>query len=535
MPAGRLSVILGARSWAWAIAAGLFGAVLLVLLTRSVIGHPVHYDELLHILAARGLLQSGVPVIADGLYERGELYTRAVAWSFRQFGESPVSARLPALGAGAVLVFLVGAWIVRRSGLLAGAAAAVLLCVVPLTIDVSVFARFYTVHAVVTTLMFISAYEAMRRDSTIVTRALAGVTSVALVPVAWHFQDTTIIVVGSVAVAVAALAIVDYWTKVRALLRQRPLLLIGGVTATLFVGLAAIAYSGLLEQLGKYALWSEHSAGRFQYYMVGFRKDIPLLWPLLPIASVAALARPNHRRLAVFCIAAVLAALAVHSVAAQKTMRYVYYLVPLMCVLWSIALANVMPHQEITGSAAGQSSWWRTSWLAWIILGATFVLSQEGSQTLNLLAGRVANMERLPFAGEPDWTPLVAELVPRAAEADRLVTSNSVKAIYYLGRYDFELNATIVPETESGTEFGRDSRTGGQAIGSADSIRQVLSLPGRTLVVIESSKIGRSSGVSISAFSVIESHCSELALPARAGARAWWCVTPSLRDNMATD
>jgi hypothetical protein len=115
-----------------------------------------------------------------------------------------------------------------------------------------------------------------------------------------------------------------------------------------------------------------------------------------------------------------------------------------------------------------------------------------------------------------------------------VVTSNSVKAIYYLGRYDFELNATIVPETESGTEFGRDGRTGGQAIGTADSIRQVLSLPGRTLVVIESSKIGRASGVNKEAFAVVESHCSELAIAPHEGVRAWWCVTPSsLHDGVA--
>ena len=99
-----------------------------------------------------------------------------------------------------------------------------------------------------------------------------------------------------------------------------------------------------------------------------------------------------------------------------------------------------------------------------------------------------------------------------------------MKALYYLGRYDYELNATIVPETETRAEFGRDRRTGRQAIGTADSIRKVLTRPGETLVVIETSKIGRSSGVNEQAYEVIQSHCEELALPGDDRVRAWWCA-----------
>lgn len=518
------------RSWGWALMVGILGAALLVLMARAVIGHPVHYDELLHILSARGLIQSGAPVIADGVYSRSELYTRAVAWSFRQFGESAVSARLPALAAGSLLVFIVGVWMVRRVGVLAGTAASLFLCLIPATVDVAVFARFYTVHAVATTLVFITAYETMRPDRTVPARLLSGFASLVLVPLAWHFQDTTMIAVGAVAASVAALAIMDHWAHVRALFRMRPLLIVISLSSAAVIGLGAVAYLGLLEELGRSALWAEHSAGRFQFYVVEFRKDLPLLWPLLPAATVLAVVQPTHRRLAVFCAVAVGSALIVHSVAAQKTMRYVYYLAPLMCVLWAIALTNLVSAMTAGGTAAEASRFFRASWLVWIAVGAAFVLSQEGSRAINLAAGRVANMERLPFAGEPDWTPLLADLAPRVSAADRVVTSNSVKAIYYLGRYDFELNATIVPETETGAEFGRDPRTGRPAIGTAESIRQVLARPGSTLVVIESSKIGRASGVNSDAFRVIASRCEELELPPGSGVRAWRCETPAVAE-----
>jgi len=516
-------VIPGARSWAWAIAVGLSGAVLLVLLSRSVIGHPVHYDELLHMLAARGLLQTGVPVIADGLYERAELYTRAVAWSFREFGESPVSARLPALGAGAVLVFVVGAWVVRHAGLLAGLTAAILLCLVPTTVGVAVFARFYTMHAVVMTLVFISAYEALQPGRHVGVRAVLALAVVALIALGWHFQETTIIAAGAVVVAVVAVLVMDHWAQVRGLIARRPMLTLGSLAFGVLIAIFAVWYLGLLQQLGSTALWAAGNATRYQYYLVEFRNDLPLLWPLLPVAAAIAVLNPAHRRLALFCAVAIAAALVVHSVAAQKTMRYAYYLVPLMCVLWAIALSTIAMEVPDRGAAVGRGTTARATWFVLALVAVSFVLSQEGARALNVLLGRTSNLANRPFADEPDWTPIVAELAPRAHEADRVVTSNSMKALYYLGRYDYELNATIVPETESRSDFGLDARTGRQAIGAPESVRQVLDQPGTTMVVIETSKIGRASGVTTEALAVIESSCRELRLPANAAVRGWWC------------
>ena len=99
-----------------AIWAGIPGAVLIWLLAAAVIDHPVHYDELLHLLAARGLLGTGEPVIASGLYERAEVFTRMVSWSLSAFGSDPVSARIPAVFWAGVLVWLTGAWVAARAG-----------------------------------------------------------------------------------------------------------------------------------------------------------------------------------------------------------------------------------------------------------------------------------------------------------------------------------------------------------------------------------------------------------------------------------
>ena len=73
--------------------------------------------------------------------------------------------------------------------------------------------------------------------------------------------------------------------------------------------------------------------------------------------------------------------------------------------------------------------------------------------------------------------------------------SAGVKGLYFLGRYDYEVNASVVQETETGQEFGRDPRTGRQAISSADSVARVVAEPGRSLVIVEEQKLGRNGGV----------------------------------------
>jgi len=143
---------------------------------------------------------------------------------------------------------------------------------------------------------------------------------------------------------------------------------------------------------------------------------------------------------------------------------------------------------------------------------------------LNLAAGRLAAISDLPYRNEPDWAPAQSLLSAHAGAADRIVTSNSMKAMYYLGRYDIELNATIVPETEERAEFGRDRRTGSRVISRPESISQVLAQPGTTLVVLEEPKIGSASGVPLESFGVVEANCSELELPTGTRLRAWWCA-----------
>src|SRR5690349_11806532 len=90
--------LLGAVGWP----AALFLLALLIAAVR--IGHQPEFDELYHVLAARGWLETGRFAIAEGEYNRTSLFTLLIAGLFRLFGESIVVARVPSVLAYAVLV-----------------------------------------------------------------------------------------------------------------------------------------------------------------------------------------------------------------------------------------------------------------------------------------------------------------------------------------------------------------------------------------------------------------------------------------------
>jgi hypothetical protein len=504
------------RSTAAGLFAGLLVCGLLVAMIWKVLDHQPLYDELLHVFAARGLRDHGVAAIGDGLYERASWFTWMVVIAFRYLGDSLVAARIPSLLAAAALLFITTVWVTRRVNLLAGAAAGVFLLLLPATVDLAVFARFYTVHALLVVGMAIAAYEAAGVSLTVARRIALGVLAGVLCLLALQFQVTTLIGFGAVLLGVAAVLLLDHWHAALGFARRYPVAIGGGAVVAFSAGLAALSFLGIFDSLSTAPLWADYAVDRPQYYVIELARDAPLLWPLFPAAVVAAFT--VQRRLTMFCVVAFIAAFGVHSAAAAKTMRYIYYALPFMCVILGTGLSGLYALLQSTRAVPRVSG---TPALATLgVLAFVLAFSQEGQRAARLVAGRVSSSN---FDGETDWISAVPMLEPFIASADRVVTSNSMKALYYFGRYDYELNASIVLETATGEEFGRDERTGGQAIGTAESTRKVLDMPGRALVVLEEEKLDLSSGVPTAAVETIAARCASVTVPPEAGIRAWTC------------
>jgi len=516
------------RSPLAAVAAALLGAIVLFLVTRTILTHSPLYDEMLHVTAAQGLLATGKPVIADGEYRRARLYTQLVASSFKSNGVSLEAARLPARISAILLVALLGAWIASRAGLFAGASAAVLLASVPSTFQLAVFARFYTLHALLVLCAAIAAYEATAVARPHAIRVVLGLMTLACMAVAMHLQPTTVVAFGAMVLGIATVLLYDHSDAfVRFFRAHRPLLLGGGAVA-LAAGALLFWKLDLLSMAGEVPLWAEGQATRVQFYIVLFSSEMPLFWPtFLAAALLAVVVQP---RLAAFCTVFFLSALAVHSIAAAKAARYAYYVLPFMFAVHGIAVSALIQHVMAGARARFPSLPWLAPAIGTALLFFIILSSQELQRAARLATNRAIPGDVTMFLEAPNWDLALPSLREFVAKADTKIVSSGVKGVYYLGGYDYELNASVVRESESGEEFGKDLRTGRKVISTPESLGKVLDQAQTALVVIERTKLAVSSGVPGATVTLLADRCEEIPLPAGSALAAWQCQkqpTPS--------
>lgn len=497
-------------------------ALLLFVLTRSLMGHPPEYDELLHVLSARGVIATGQPVIDSGIYPRAEWFTRVVAFFISDTSDELVSGRWPALIAGMALVALIGGWVGRKAGWLAGIAAAAILILAPITIHQSVMVRFYTLHTLLVTGLFIMLYEAFLPKVALWIRALALVAAFALAQAAFHFHDLTLIALGAGILAVVSVLVLDqqarYWPWVCA-----HKLVTTVLVATMGIGaLYAMVTLGIIDQLrGTPPAWSEDRATYYGFYFGAFGFHMPFVWPLFPLLAISALI--GQKRLALFALVIVVVGLAANSIASQKAMRYVFYLFPMICVLWGIGFAHVI---AFFVRALQQRTSLNTAWACVLVLaafGLSVANTHEFKRGLKLVLQKGELDEALPVLVEPDWVKSRPALTQFVEAGDTLVVNSGVKGIYAFGRYDYELNRNVVAETDTRDEFGLDRRTGRQVIGSVESVASVIAGADHVLFVLEKRMLNVSSTVNAEVVQLLESTCSSIELPSATRLAAWRC------------
>ena len=81
-------------------------------------------------------------------------------------------------------------------------------------------------------------------------------------------------------------------------------------------------------------------AANVRYYHQTLDKELGLLWSLFPIAAVVAVV--SRGRAMLFAAVFVATTLALHSLAAQKDERYVFYILPFIAVLLGVGLTTAI-------------------------------------------------------------------------------------------------------------------------------------------------------------------------------------------------
>ncbi len=179
--------------------------------------------------------------------------------------------------------------------------------------------------------------------------------------------------------------------------------------------LSAFTLSGIADALREVPLWASWAANRPQYYLIMIARDAPLLWPLFPVAALAAFFA--NRRLTVFCVVAFAVALAVHSAAASKQLRYVYYALPFLCVIWGCALSGLysfVTRAELRSRRFGNGT---AAPFALFLAAVVLALSQEGQQRR---AARARSPRDRPDGESTTAKPIGARQSPSCSRSCRL-------------------------------------------------------------------------------------------------------------------
>jgi hypothetical protein len=484
-------------------------------------------DEFYHILAARSWLEDGSLHINEGgrEYGRAALFTYIVAGFIALFGDSLEVARLPAVLFGALWVTAVFAWTWWAAGRLAAWIAGGWFALDAGAIVLSQFARFYTLHGL---LFFLGVAAVYVLVATRPERRIAvplGLSAIALLAFADYFQVTTRIGIFALAIWLLLAAVPLMLTVVR----RTPM--VGAVGAAAIVLAAAVAFLIFHEQIAYHwhrfnsaATWaSVHAADPFYYYM--WFNRYATFWALLPVAVVVGLVlRPS---LTSFCVVMFGVPFVLHSFAAFKSERYLFYAIPFFFILWAVVLAQALPwlHGRVSelvlraGAALGGDADRRRAHgavqhavTAIILVAVLGFLGYNNPGFIMSFRTLVPKETGRPYA-QANWersAPLLREL---ADEADVVLTTAYTKTLYYIGDFDIGLGRDIVEDSYPGGEFGPERVTARPSISTEASLEIILNCYWSGLVIVDWGHLNNEFVVNPAVSRYLDLHMERLEIP----------------------
>jgi hypothetical protein len=483
-------------------------------------------DEMNHVLAARALLERGtLEMVPDAVpYARAYMYTYLISGMFLILGDSLLVARLPAVFFGALLVTLVFVWVRSEAGRVGAWFAALLLAFSPQWLELSQWARFYTLHALLFfggCLLFYYAFGARRFTPR--TRVVLVVAAVISLLGAKHLQGITL--VGGTGLGLWVLLVGVPRIILRLQSRRARWSATGAVILTVAAVGTAMAASGFARDVFAYMhysdLWAEANRENYRYYHEWFMKQYRLLWVFLPVAGLIALRA--RRDAALLCLAVFLSAFVIHSIAAAKAERYFFYAFPLWFALWGIALGHSLPWlrqraRSILPEVARPlfPRLWSAAVLLFVVAISLYpaVLRPLFHYTLAELRGGSGTWVGWGshHRGSPDWVAAGSVLAPLARTADVVIGSHDVATYYAVGRVDYMM-MRYTEWIEPMPEFDLASNMIVPVFSNPESLRRVIACHASGIVLIQGTHIPREwTGLSV-LVDHLDAHAEPVRLP----------------------
>jgi hypothetical protein len=513
----------------WVASAVLF--TLSVLIRLVDIGQLARFDELYTILAARGWLAHGVPQIANGVYDRVELYTVFIGWCLKLFGANLIVARLPSVLFGSLLAVAVFLWVDAVAGRTAAWISGLFVALSSMSVELSQYARFYSLQALTFWLGAIGLYALATGQVVRQTRRIAVAIGTALSLVcAVYLQALSLIGVAGLAAWFALAVLLPA-------LARRPREQFWGMLAALAIVVvslaAAVLWSGAARPLLKLYLHTpltvvQHK-GELWFYHLHLIDRYPTLWPVFPVLAIVAVAakpRPSIFALVVFGVA-----FALLSFAGPKSLMYMFFAEPFLYVLCAIALAQLWRPLWVVVRTAGERMLDGVRpalrhMLGWGLVGAclAFLLLANGSTARTILRPLGIRLGEGFSAGWPSAAP---ELERPVRDADVVLTSHELHMLYYLGRADIVVSKERLAEFAD-TEFARDRRTGLPVVSRPESIELIMTCYPTGVLVTDTLKGWRAPTViDDPASDLIQRRMLPIELPTRSNIKAFRWERPA--------
>ena len=533
-------------------------AILGIALVPRVIGtdHPPYIDELYNVLAARSLVSEGTLEIGQAMpYRRGLLHTLIVAGMFRLFGTGLEAARLPGIVFGTALVGLVFVWVRSVAGRLEAWIAALLLAFYPAAIALSQIGRFYPAQVLLFWIGALAVYRSflVGRDpgSAHVDRversadfdvpepgaavvgerrspfpdtagkrhaALPGLVVAAIAfATALHFQRVTVIGIGGV---IAAVVILRGGDAVRwAGARRIPLRAIAAAAVVAIAGaiVAAPVVARAWRLFNQGDLWAHEHWHNPIFYHERFLELYGPLWLLLPVLLIVAI----RKRPAAAILATAIFALAFgfHSLAMWKNERYIHYAMPAFFILVGIGSGALVRSARAAALPAAKSH--RQARLRAFAFWSGTIAAAAAVLSFGSAPGTVLRMATLDAPDRPqpyppsDWEAARPHLRPALDRARDVIASADLKALFFLGRLDYDLLADhLYDRVRFLPDFTPQRATGIPAIRSADAVQRIVDCVPTGLIAIEQDHWRTVDGVPAETADRIESIARPIAVPA---------------------
>jgi hypothetical protein len=289
-------------------------------------------------------------------------------------------------------------------------------------------------------------------------------------------------------------------------------------------------------------LWAAGRRHEFRWYLWWFGK-YGIMWDLFPLAAVLAIA--TRRTVSLFCVAVFGVAFVLQSGGGTKGDRYIYYALPFFFAVWAIILADVSSllaakirnsmiplRWRVRRPAASQA-------LAVVLVGA---IALFGAREIRAFKTTVQMLDprpdtRRPYEGRgADWPAATPYLRKLSDSADVIVSSAGPKSLYYLGRLDVELSASMLADLRRPLpprDFTMDRRTGRPLISRPESLRGVMECSRSGLVIAEEGHLLTEEWIPKSTAAYLAEHAEEISVPRQWHLKvfAWHHAQPAPHDG----